>query len=664
VPRRQAGRLPSACPEIDCIRHLLPQPIIAAAEQRARQIGLGAERVLICADAITEDGYLAALASSLGTIFHSLDETPRSACPLSDNELIQAASAGLMPLYCDGRLTWIISPRNLTARRLADPRLRPPKWLQPFRLTSSRQLQRFVMRHTRRTLGERATDGLRRTHPLFSNAPRKKGWRSALAFVLIVLIDICLGLKPAMTIGLFGTMLCLVFLATAALRLWSAFIAKAPAKRLRAIDDRTLPTYTVICALYREAAVVDNLVAAIRAFDYPPEKLDVKFVIEADDAETRDALDDLQLGLPFEIITAPEFGPRTKPKALNVALPLARGSFTVVYDAEDTPEPDQLRRAVVAFRSGGNRLACVQAALTIDNTTDGLLTRMFTASYAGQFDVVLPALAKIYLPLPLGGSSNHFRTAVLRKIGGWDPYNVTEDADLGIRLCRLGYRSAVLPSATYEEAPARLSSWLKQRTRWYKGWMQTWLVHMRRPRRLLRELKPRGAFVFQLLLAGNVLSALVHPFFTAAFCYLLVVKSPAEVITDMDGALPIYAATLLGGYASTIIPDWIGLARRGLLRHVWILALTPIYWFLLSWAAWRALFQLLSDPTRWEKTEHGLAKNSRRAGTRFGEMSRRVQFGPPRAPLTKPAAPTAIITAPRGAMLEFAGNPPPSASGA
>jgi hypothetical protein len=145
---------------------------------------------------------------------------------------------------------------------------------------------------------------------------------------------------------------------------------------------------------------------------------------------------------------------------------------------------------------------------------------------------------------------------------------------------------------------------------------------------------------------------------------LLVVKSPLEIIRDLDGALPIYAATLLGGYASTIIPDWMGLARRGLLRHAWILALTPIYWFLLSWAAWRALFQLLSDPTRWEKTEHGLAKNSRLFGTRFEEVSRRVRFGRRRMPVTKPIAPTAIITAPRGAMLEFAGNPPFSASSA
>ena len=219
----------------------------------------------------------------------------------------------------------------------------------------------------------------------------------------------------------------------------------------------------------------------------------MKFVVEADDHDTRRALARLDLGPPFEIITAPPSGPRTKPKALNVALPFARGSFTVVYDAEDVPEPDQLRRAFATFMAADDRLACVQAALTIDNTTDNWLARMFTADYAGQFDAFLPGLAALRLPFPLGGSSNHFRTAVLRQVGGWDPYNVTEDADLGIRLYRLGYRSAALSSATYEEAPARFLPWLKQRTRWYKGWMQTWLVHMRRPVRLMRELTPAGA---------------------------------------------------------------------------------------------------------------------------------------------------------------------------
>ncbi len=559
---------------------------------------------------MTEEAYLTALASSLGTSFEPLDRISRADCPLDDNQLIQARAAGLLPLREGNEIVWVIAPRCLTARRLADPHRSRPGWLRSFRFTSSERLGRFVAQHTRNALGRSAADGLRRSRPLFSSAPRRYGIGRIVTGALALLAITFLAVVPAATVEAFATSLCIVFLAAAALQLISAaFGGQAPGQPTRTGDD-TLPIYTIICALYREANVVNNLVAAIRALDYPREKLDVKFVLEAGDHDTRRAIAQLELGPPFEIITAPPIGPRTKPKALNVALPFAQGSFTVVYDAEDVPEPDQLRQALDVFRAGDQRLACVQASLTIDNTADSWLARMFTASYAGQFDAFLPGLAALRLPLPLGGSSNHFRTAALRQVGGWDPYNVTEDADLGIRLYRFGYHSAALASATYEEAPARFGPWLRQRTRWYKGWMQTWLVHMRRPGRLVRELTPLGAIAFQLFLACNVFAALVHPLFMAGLCYSLLALPSLQAVGTMDAA-PVFAATFLGGYASTIAIDLIGLRRRGLLRHAWVLVLTPLYWFLLSLAAWRALFQLLHDPQRWEKTEHGLARTSR-----------------------------------------------------
>jgi len=255
-------------------------------------------------------------------------------------------------------------------------------------------------------------------------------------------------------------------------------------------------------------------------------------------------------------------------------------------------------------------LACAQARLTIDNTADSWLARLFTAEYAGLFDVFLPSLAAWKLPLPLGGSSNHFRTEVLRRIGAWDPYNVTEDADLGMRLARFGYRTTVIASTTHEEAPARLYPWLKQRTRWFKGWMQTWLVHMRTPGKLFRELRPMGFVVFQLLVGGSALAALVHPFFLFAFLWEIATASRGT-----GGAATLhawlYGATLLIGYLASITLAIIGLARRRLLDCAWALILMPLYWLLLSLAAWRALDQLVRDPYRWEKTEHGLARNSR-----------------------------------------------------
>ena len=372
--------------------------------------------------------------------------------------------------------------------------------------------------------------------------------------------------------------------------------------------------------------------------DYPPEKLDIKLVLEPDDDATRAAVARLRLGAPFEVVIAPDIGPRTKPKALNVALALARGAFTSVFDAEDRPEPDQLRRALEAFDEDG-RLACVQARLTIDNTGDGWLARLFTAEYAGLFDVFLPAIAKRRLPLPLGGSSNHFRTAALRAVGGWDPFNVTEDADLGMRLSRRGYETAMIASTTYEEAPARLVPWLRQRTRWFKGWIQTWLVHMRAPRRLMRELGLGGFLAFQLLVGGTVLAALIH----AVFAILLAIGwlgSPfagLNQIATVPGSL--YAVTLVAGYLTSGLLGAVGLARRGLAATAWWLVLMPLHWVLLSLAAWRAIVQLIRDPYRWEKTEHGQAVTSRLSPP-AGQTERIVRYtGADRQSRPRPSAP-------------------------
>jgi len=342
--------------------------------------------------------------------------------------------------------------------------------------------------------------------------------------------------------------------------------------------------------------------------DYPVEKLDIKLIVEPDDRETRRAIELLKLGPPFELIVAPQRGPRTKPKALNAALPFARGTFTVIYDAEDRPEPDQLRKALDAFVAHGERLACVQASLTIDNAADNWLTAMFTAEYAAQFDVFLPAWAMLGLPLPLGGSSNHFRTATLRVVGAWDSYNVTEDTDLGLRLARFGYRTTTIAPATYEEAPARLGAWLRQRTRWFKGWMQTWLVHMRSPARLWRDLGFPGFLAVQLIVGGNVLAALVHPLIIAWAAVALATGTPL-FSTSNSGTL--FQICVIAGYAVSALLGFAGLFRRGLTVHAWALLLVPIHWLLLSAAAWRALYQLLRDPYRWEKTEHGLARTSR-----------------------------------------------------
>jgi hypothetical protein len=363
---------PGVCPEIDCVRDILSRRITAAAERRAQALGVGAERVLICADAITEEAYLTALAHSLGTSFERFEGISRADCPLDDEALIQAA-AGLLPLRDrrgDGRgLVWIIAPRGLTARRLADPsqssREAWPEVLRSFRLTSSDRLRQFVMLHAQRALGRRAAESLHRDAPLFSNAPPAHGRRSIVAAVIAVLAFMFFATAPIAMIETLSGLLCALFLAAAILRLWSAVFAGAPPIRRKRIDDARLPIYTIICALYREAPMVEGLIAGgvcANIPDYPPEKLDVKFVLEADDHETRRALARLNVGSPFEIVTAPSVGPRTKPKALNAALPFARGAYTVIYDAEDVPQPiSSAARSMYSAEAATGSLACRQA---------------------------------------------------------------------------------------------------------------------------------------------------------------------------------------------------------------------------------------------------------------------------------------------------------------
>jgi hypothetical protein len=460
-----AMRRRSAFPEIDCIRDWLPLDVIEAAEQRAIAIGVGAERVLIANGVIDEDRYMRALARWLGLGYEPFEHCDRAACPLDDQQLLEAAKTGLLPLAIGGELVFVVAPRSVP--RVVDYVLANPR-LQ-LRLTTSARLNRFIRAHSRAAIGYQAADALGNVWPHLSAASRS--WRPLMTLASVFSLALPMLLVfPGPALAVIETILAAGFLAWLVLRWFGSYVS-VPAPRARRIVEHRLPTYTIIVALYREAGSVDALVRSLRALDYA-EKLDIKLVVEPDDVETSVALARLKLGAPFEIITAPASGPRTKPKALNAALPFARGTFTVVYDAEDRPEPDQLRRAVELFLAEPDNVACVQARLTIDNTADSWLAALFTAEYAAQFDLFLPGLAALNLPLPLGGSSNHFSTAVLRQIGAWDSYNVTEDADLGMRLARFSYRSAMIHSTTYEEAPALVHAWLRQRTRWFKGWMR------------------------------------------------------------------------------------------------------------------------------------------------------------------------------------------------
>ena len=281
----------------------------------------------------------------------------------------------------------------------------------------------------------------------------------------------------------------------------------------RAVPDSELPTYTVMIPAYREPEVINNLVASIAQLEYPVDRLQVLVLVEADDDETIEAVRDEDPGPQFTLVLVPPAEPRTKPKALNFGLTLARGELVAVFDAEDEPDPLQLRRAAVALSRLGPEVGCVQAKLSYNNPDQNLITKWFTIEYTMWFSFFLPGLASLGAPIPLGGTSNHFRRMSLRSLGGWDPYNVTEDADLGIRMFREGYSVRILESVTLEEANSDFVNWVKQRSRWYKGYLQTFFVHLRSPRELEREMGWKGVAHFAIFVGGTPLLAILNPVF-------------------------------------------------------------------------------------------------------------------------------------------------------
>jgi hypothetical protein len=381
-----------------------------------------------------------------------------------------------------------------------------------------------------------------------------------------------------------------------------------------AVDDRTLPIYSILIPVYREPEVLPILVQALDQLDYPKEKLDVLMLLEADDVETIEAARLLNPPRYIRFIYVPESQPKTKPKALNYALPFARGEYLTIYDAEDIPEPDQLKKAIIAFRTSSPDLVCVQAALNYFNYDENILTRMFTLEYSYWFDYIVPGLQTLRCPIPLGGTSNHFKLSRLRELGGWDPFNVTEDADLGIRASERGYRIGVINSTTFEEANVELKNWIRQRSRWLKGYMQTWLVHTRYPIRSIQRLGIRKWAAAQLFMGGTILSFLTTPLLWMIFVYWLISRSPWLDYLFPEWVLYISLFNLIFGNALGIYLNMIAVFRRRYYKLIFYSLLNPLYWLLHSAAGYMAIWQLYANTFYWEKTRHGLSRFFREDG--------------------------------------------------
>ena len=429
--------------------------------------------------------------------------------------------------------------------------------------------------------------------------------RSPALFQLLVLAGLVLGfgvllaLWPGRWSGWLVTAAALGFLTMA---VWRVFLILISARRRsEPAPPDVLPPYTILAALYDEAGVVGHLVERLARIDYPPALLQGLLVLEAHDHDTIAAA----LAAPrpswLKVLVAPPGAPQTKPRALNYALTHATGELLTVFDAEDAPDPGQLREAAARFAGDPTgRLACLQAPLRIrprQGDRSRFTDRQFAAEYAGLFETTLPGMARLGLPFPLGGTSNHFRVDVLRAVGGWDAWNVTEDADLGFRLWSRGWTLGVITRPTWETPPGGLTHWLPQRTRWLKGYLQTWGVHTRAPWKLGWS----GVLALTMTVGAGLVSAAIHGL-TLAWVAAAVLVS---VFAGLPPETPVLAlCVLVLGAAAAWLSCAIGARRAGTPYGAADMMQAPAYWALLSLAFVHAVWRLICDPYAWDKTPH------------------------------------------------------------
>jgi cellulose synthase/poly-beta-1,6-N-acetylglucosamine synthase-like glycosyltransferase/glycosyltransferase involved in cell wall biosynthesis/O-antigen/teichoic acid export membrane protein len=435
-----------------------------------------------------------------------------------------------------------------------------------------------------------------------------------IAFVLFALIT-GLAVAPFITLMSLIAFLSVLYFVDVLFNLFIVFKSlqfpqeiTVPQVEIAALSDRRLPTYTILCPLYKEAHIIPQFLDSISKMDWPKNKLEVMLLLEEDDTGSISSVKKMQLPKYVKVVVVPHSFPKTKPKACNYGLSHAKGEYLVIYDAEDIPDPMQLKIAYLAFQTAPKNVLCLQAKLNYFNPSQNLLTRFFTAEYSLWFDVTLTGLQSLQTTIPLGGTSNHFRTKDLLRLEGWDPFNVTEDADLGMRLFKDGYKTAIIDSITLEEANSKVKNWIRQRSRWIKGYMQTYLVHNREIVKDIKNQKLHTLF-FHLTIGGKIAFILINPLlWIATISYFTLYSIVGPTIESLYPASIFYMAafSLIVGNFLFLYYYMIGCLKRGhydLIKYVYLI---PLYWLLISVAGLMALQQLIFKPHYWEKTVHGL----------------------------------------------------------
>ena len=461
--------------------------------------------------------------------------------------------------------------------------------------------------------GHEIEEDARLASPPDMNCRQWRQGRAALAIgglfgllVLLAFTEPVAAFWCAFAIALFSNLATTLVRAAALIaRFWPEKTQKREGDNIVRLDDwRNLPVISILMPLHKEDRVIPSLISNVSRLDYPPELLDVKLVIEADDDKTSGAIDKVDLPGHFDVVRVPKNSLQTKPRAMNYALNFCRGSLVGIFDAEDRPDPDQLRKVIEHLHHAPQDVACVQGRLDFYNPRHNWLSRCFTIEYAVWFSLLIRGTRRLGLPIPLGGTTVYFRRKHLEDVSGWDAHNVTEDADLGIRLFRFGYRAEYLPSTTWEEANSRPISWVRQRSRWLKGFMMTWAVHARRPRNLYADLGFISGSYVHILLLGGIVSYLSIPVFWAVLAGMF----GFDLQSTLGGSDWLWKGaflSMLAGQVVMLAAAFLAASEPGK-RHLipWVPTLI-FYWPLGALAGFKALIEMVFAPHYWDKTEHG-----------------------------------------------------------
>jgi glycosyltransferase XagB len=577
-------------------RKLVQKDRLYAARRLSKKHKNRIEEILLNEGFINEEGMGRVLAEHFKVPYVDLKKNPCDRELLLKTEVDRYIKFNFLPWRKQGNIVYIATTKVTNELFLHLKK----RYSCGFRvvIATSRGIVSTIQRNFSDLITKKVKTELKNSYPQYSARTLLKLNQKVIVFCCISILLISIFVLPSLFLNLLLVGINIVFIVNMVFKFFIFFSSLGEDKypSYKKIKESTLPTYTILLPLYAESSSIPGLLSNIKKLNYPKEKLDVIIIVEQFDKQTIRFLNRQNKENFFRIICVPRSYPKTKPKACSYALKFARSStYLTIYDAEDRPDPDQLLKAVSLFRQSPEKVVCLQACLNYYNRKDNMLSALFSIEFSIWFDFFLRGLERLNIPIPLGGSSNHFKLNKLREFKGWDPYNVTEDADLGYRLAKQGYRTKILNSFTMEESPISVKVWLLQRARWIKGHMQTYIVHLRTVNNFKKHFNRRGMLGFHFFLIIPIVS------------YFFQILLPVVFFLSADTAF-VYVmklTTILICLLWVIVSLFF--ARYVVVKNRWrnmssSVILSPFYYFLHSVAFFIAIYQLLFKPHYWDKT--------------------------------------------------------------